>query len=243
MKAEHRKALEKNELADKLNKAIANISATSPKANRAWLFALGLFIAGVSWYLYSSYSTNKDAANWSNLEFAGDVASLQKVVEGAPGTIQGNIARFHIARTKLQEAVMQLAAQTGDDRAAAADKIEDVRKTYGELAGTSGLPAALIQEAMLGRAKAEEILASVPKADSSTAMRGTLDQAEKYYAEVVARFAKTYAGEQAAKRVERLKSAKADIEKLYAELAKDHAKNPPEIVLPSVPIIPVPPSK
>src|SRR5438876_7733650 len=37
----------------------------------------------------------------------------------------------------------------------------------------------------------------------------------------------SYTGEQAAKRVEHLKSKKEEIEKFYSELAKDHAKAPP----------------
>ncbi len=247
MKAEHRKALEKNELADKLNKALSNISATSPNSNRVWVIALCIFVAGIAWYLYSSYSTNRDAANWSNLEFAGDVKSLQKIVEDAPGTIQAQIARFHIARINVHEATGQLAAQTGDERGTAADKLETVRKTYGELAQASGLPSSLVQEAMLEHAKTEEILASVPKADNPTAinattMRGSLDQASKYYAEVAKRFPKTFIGEQAAKRVERLKTKKDEIEKLYNDLAKDHAKTLPEISTPSLPALPLTPS-
>ncbi len=242
MKAEHRKALEKNELADKLNKALSNISATSPNSNRVWVIALCIFVAGIAWYLYSSYSTNRDAANWSNLEFAGDVKSLQKIVEDAPGTIQAQIARFHIARINVQEATGQLAAQTGDERGTAADKLETVRKTYGELAQASGLPSSLVQEAMLERAKTEEILASVPKADNATIMRGSLDQASKYYAEVATRFSRTFIGEQAAKRVERLKTKKDEIDKLYSELAKDHAKTLPQVSTSSLPALPLTPS-
>jgi hypothetical protein len=235
MKADHRKALEKNELASKLTQAWEGVASTSPKANRTWVVLLGAFIMAVAWYLYSSYSANRDASMWGNLDFAGDVKSLQKIIEEAPGTMQAQIARFHIARTNLQDATGKIAAQASDERAAAADSLETVRKTYGELVGVSGLPSILTEEAMLERAKVEEILASVPKADAPTSMRGSLDQAIKYYSELATRYAKSYAGEQAAKRAEYLKTNKAEIEKLYAELAKDHAKTPPEPAFPSLP--------
>ena len=49
MKAEHRKALEKNELAAKLTKAWEGVSSTSPKANRMWMIVCAAFIVAVAW--------------------------------------------------------------------------------------------------------------------------------------------------------------------------------------------------
>lgn len=241
MKAEHRKALEKNELAEKLTHAWEGVSSTSPGANRAWIALLSLFILGIAWYLYSNYTTSRDAARWNDLTFATDVKSLQKIVEEGPGSVPGNIARFQIARLNVTDAANKVAAQNGDDRAAAADTLEAARKIYSELAGVSNLPKPLIQEAMLELAQLEELLASVPKADSSAGMRGSLDQAAKYYAALAAKFPKSLVGDEAAKRCERLKSKKDEIEKLYSELAKDHAKSPPEV--PSLPSLPALPQK
>ena len=235
MKAEHRKALEKNELAAKLTKAWEGVSSTSPKSNRTVMILLGAFILAVAWYLYSSYSANRDASNWSNLDFAINEKALQKIIEDSPGTVQAEIARFHIARLTAKDATGKIAAQSSDDRAAAADALETVRKNYGELATITNLPSILIEEAMLERAKIEEILASVPKANEPATMRGSLDQAAKYYAELASRYPKSYAGEQATKRVELLKTKKEEIEKFYSELAKDHAKVSPESSLPSLP--------
>src|SRR5205085_11491878 len=98
----------------------------------------------------------------------------------------------------------------------------------------------LVQEAMMERAKVEEILASVPKADNPGMRRGSIEQSITYYNELAKRFPKTFEGEQAAKRSEYLKSKKVDIEKMYAELAKDQGKTSGEPSLPSLPPLTLP---
>lgn len=225
MKAEQRHELEKNELAAKLSTAWTGLSSNDPKSNRAWTIALVVLLAVVGWTLWSRYSRNVDAASWHKLEYASSLERLGEVAKDSPNSVQGRIAKFHMARWQSQEALGKLDANLPDERVMAADQLEKVRSIYAELSQASGMPDVLIQEAMLQLARTEETLASVPKANDP-AMRGSLDEALKRYEAVVAKSPKSYAGQQASKRLADLKANRADVEKLYSDLSREHAKNP-----------------
>ncbi|MBX7104979.1 MAG: hypothetical protein K1X57_12910 [Gemmataceae bacterium] len=234
MKAEHRHQLEKNELAEKITEAWTGLSGTSPRANRAWTIALVVLLAGTAGILYSRYSRNINAAAWNQPEFADTPERLSEIIKSGPNTPQGLIARFHLTRWQCQDALTKLDAPSPDERVAAADTLEKTRTAYAELAKASSLPSTMLQEAMLQHARVEETLASVSKANDS-APRGSLTQALELYNKLSSQFPKTVAGEQATRRAIDLKAHQADIEKLYAELAKDQAKPPAPSPVPALP--------
>jgi hypothetical protein len=239
MKAEERHRLEKNELAEKIMNAWEGVSASTPRANRIWTVVLVGFVALTAGILWSRYSRNSDAALWNQLEFADTSEALKKLASDSPNSAQGRLAKLNLARWQMQEALAKIDAQSPDERVAAADLLESVRASYGELAKSTGLPDVLIQEAMLQDARCEETLASVPKAADASARRGSIDDAIRKYSAVASRYPKSFAGVEAARRAEKLKSSRAEIDKLYGDLARDQAKTPTPVD-PSTPTLPAP---
>jgi hypothetical protein len=75
----------------------------------------------------------------------------------------------------------------------------------------------------MGVAKAEEVLAAIPKADNPKEPRGSLDTAEQAYADLAKRYPDSYFGKQAAKRAEELASHKTQIRGFYDSLMEAHA--------------------
>lgn len=245
MKAEERKRLERNELADRLKHAWEGVASTTPKSNKVWTVVLGVLVVALIWALYSRYMTGRDTGLWARLDSSFDLDSLKSLAKEFPNTTQGHIAQYQIARVQFAESIQKLAAQGSDDREGAAKAIEEVRKNYGELCKAAKLPAIMNQEAMGQRARAEEILASVPKADDVTTMRGSLDQAIKYYDELKQKYPESLAGKQAGARADELRKKKDEVAKLYTELARDQAKNLPGAnlptgVVPEAPTLPPP---
>jgi hypothetical protein len=245
MKAEERKRLERNELADRLKHAWEGVASTTPKSNRIWTIALAALVIVLIWALYSRYTTGQDISLWARLDTSFDLDQLRSLYKEFPNTTQGRIARYQIARIQFAESIQKVAAQNADDRVAAAKNIEDVRKAYSELVQVTGLPPLMNQEAMLQLARTEEILASVPQTDDAAKMRGTLDQAITYYDELKKKYPESMAGKQAAARAEELRKKKDEVAKLYSELAKDQAKSPPAAnvpvgVQPETPSLPAP---
>lgn len=243
MKAEERKRLERNELAEKLTHAWEGVSAKSGSATKVWTVILAVLVAALLWVIYSRFTGARDAALWGQLDSAFDVNALKALVKESPNSVQGQLAQMQIARVQFQESVGQLAAPSPDERVKAADAIEEVRKSYGELARSNKLPPILIQEALAETARAEEILASVPKSDAPTTMRGSLDQAIKLYDELKSRFPESFRGQSAGVRADELRKKKVEVEKLYGELAKEQGKPQPSTatpagVIPALPTVP-----
>ena len=67
--------------------------------------------------------------------------------------------------------------RTADDRVKAADTLQEVRDRYAKLAKEFGDTPELVEEALMGVAKADEVLAAIPKADNPKEPRETLDTA------------------------------------------------------------------
>src|SRR5437868_2901740 len=82
-----------------------------------------------------------------------------------------------LGRYQMEDALAGVAGPTSDDRIKAADTLADVRSRYAELAKEGGDEPELVQEALMGVANAEEVLAGIPKADNPKEPRGSLDEA------------------------------------------------------------------
>src|SRR5262245_5005063 len=123
MKTDERKKLEKNLLAEKLNTAWEGLSSSSPKANRIWTILLVLLVLGLGWTIYSRYTSGSESMLWEELDYADTLDKLKKIIANEPNTMQGHLARVHLSRVQMFEALGKLDAPSGDERVAAADQL------------------------------------------------------------------------------------------------------------------------
>jgi hypothetical protein len=241
MKADERKHLKENELASKLSHTWQALASGSTTNTIIWgVILLGLVLA-VGWRYYSDASYRSNSALWSQLAIASDNNALRQIINEYPGKPATRIARYHLARSLMQESRGRLAGPNAADRKDAADDLVKARDLYAELARERSDEPTLTQEALMGVAKAEEILASVPKADNDIGVRGSLDEAIKAYEQVATKYPNSFYGEQASKRAKELRDDRSQVEAFYAALAKENAKLavpplPPQ--LPTAPLIP-----
>ena len=87
----------------------------------------------------------------------------------------------------------------------------------------------------MGVAKANEVLAGIPKVDDPKEPRETLDVAQQAYAELARRYPNTYFGTEAAKRAKELEDNKLAIRAFYNGLMEAHSPPAPEPKLPPTP--------
>jgi hypothetical protein len=125
----------------------------------------------------------------------------------------------------------------GDDRLRALPLLKDARKLYTELVPQCVDVPLLAQEAMLGRATAEETLAGIVESaeatETSTAetsepskeekRAGSLEQAREYYLELANKYPDSIAGKTAQERAKELESSRTKIEHFYEEANKKAA--------------------
>ena len=192
MKAEHRKELETNVLAQKLGEVYEGLRQGPSRSTVIWLIVLGAVVLGVGlfWYFLSS-SRAADSQSWLKLDEAVFPAQLDARLKESEltGTPQFRIARFKEARVNLSAG---LRAQ-GSNPKAALKRIESARDTYEELAKQSGRVPLLHQEALMGMAKANEAL-------------GNYEEARSGYERLTREYPSSALGVSATKQLERLGS-------------------------------------
>lgn len=223
MKAEHRKELHTNALADGMVKLVHGIKSKPPTSSiTLWVIAglaLGTFLA---WYFASGTSTAYSRL-WVQIEDdsynrhpAIAEMDLKNISQESPASIPGRTARFQEARLLLPQGLQQLC---GQDRKNAIERLEKARKLYLELAKECADDALLTQEAMFGAAKAEEALVGVPK-EGSDESSGSLSKALELYNQLAQKYGDSFLGKEAAARAKQIEANRADIEKFYVELNK-----------------------
>ncbi|HEX4590991.1 MAG TPA: hypothetical protein VH120_13730, partial [Gemmataceae bacterium] len=222
MKADERKHLKENELARDLGWLWRKIASGSTTNSIIWGVILVVLGGAVAWRYYSAAAFQNRSAEWSAIEDATSVGQLEQIIKEHPGTVVSRIAKYHLTRHQMDDALARVAGPSSDDRTKAADTLGELKNRYAELAKESKEPE-LIQEALMGVAKAEEVLSAVPKADNPKEPRGSLDTAEADYKELANRFPDSYFGKQAAKRAEELDNHKTQIRGFYDGLMESHA--------------------
>ena len=105
------------------------------------------------------------------------------------------------AANRLAAAHGELASPSRDRKADALSNVKKARDLYVKLIDESSDAPTLAQEALMGAAKGSETL-------------GDLDQAKKYYERLTKDHPQSVYGKDAAKRLERIASAKDDFDKL-----------------------------
>ncbi|MCS6851808.1 MAG: hypothetical protein NZ700_11640 [Gemmataceae bacterium] len=221
MKAEHRKELETNTLADQLGRWLQQ--ARGAFSGAGWWFwgALALVVlAIVGWHLWSRSSLSRRSALWTREDQAASQAQieeLEKLAAEHRGTAAARIAQFQIARYRLQQGLGSLGSP-GQRRIEGAQSVEQARDLYLSLIPQCSDMPLLAQEAMMGAAKAEEALIGVPKGGDSREPRATLAEAIRRYEELAAAKPESFLTQAARRRAEELKAKGKEIEGFYVEL-------------------------
>jgi hypothetical protein len=195
MKAEHRKELMTNTLANRLGEAIQGVKEGPSRGTLFFLGAVGLILLLVLlWRYFATSAEESDSARWLKW---GNLASPEQLKSFADdkevqGHMQGRLARLEEARRALYDGLRNLG-----DVALRKDALANIQKAaelYDKLADELGDKPSLHQQVLMGAAKAHESL-------------GEIEQARKYYQQLAQKHAKTNLGEEAAKQLERLDAA------------------------------------
>jgi hypothetical protein len=224
MKAEHRKELETNVLADRIGRWLKDVKS----GNRSRSFAIwGLVVLvvgiGLVWFVLKSSSNTAEL--WQKVDNAtanGDINELNQLANNNAGTVPGRTARFQAARLLLHNGMQRLGSQS---RVEAADRVEQARDVYTKLAEETSDAPLLMQEALMGAAKAEETLIGIPRKDDPKQSRGSLDRAVQLYNQVAAAKPETFHTRAAAERAKLLTDKGEEIEKFYTGLQDSFGKS------------------
>lgn len=195
MKADHRKELGTNALADYLGNALQQ--AKEGPSQKTLIYAgIVLLVVGIVaafWY-FSTLAKARDSARWGQLgalsqDTEADVDSkdlkaitdkypgafpdmlqqlyeLDKFEQENPGTAQARVTRFQIARLLMRQTDANWERSEKPDDAR--KRLEKAREIYQKLIDESGDMPELAEEALVNTAKAYEIL-------------GDFDNAKKFY--------------------------------------------------------------
>jgi hypothetical protein len=232
MKAEHRKELQTNLLADSMGKLVQKVK--SPASTRSvvlWVIA-ALVVAVVGVWLYSvNHATDSSGNLWVKIDGEmytnGDridesrqadvVKDFQEIAKEQKHGMAGRVARFQEARFLLPIGLKNLASPMRDE---AASNIKRARELYEGLAKECTDTPVLQQEAYLGAARAEEALTGTPEKDGADKKLGSAEKALTYYKKARDVKPDSYFGKEAAKHVAELEKNSEKVVAFYTELYK-----------------------
>src|SRR5437016_213362 len=108
MKAEHRKELETNALADWLGRALQS-SKDGSKKRYLWLAVAALIAVAIGYFAWRYYDNKKGASGrWLKLDGAASLADLEQFAKDNKGTMAARAARFEEARALLGQGMQNL---------------------------------------------------------------------------------------------------------------------------------------
>lgn len=216
MKAEHRKELQTNELADWLGRTYQSVKT----GNRSYLVGgiIAVVCAGLLGYYFYHLNTGSSSsmAALMKLQTANTVQDLEKIAQENPGSVPARTARFEVARILYQEGVRDL--PSADGRAAALGKLVKARELYRQLADECRDSPVLAQEAVMWTARIEEALTGASDPEKPGAPLGSIDEAIKQYQKLAGMQPESFETKAAAERAKMLQENKSKIEAFYATL-------------------------
>ncbi len=110
MKAEHRKELQTNSLADMLGRTVRNVRGGAGfswfKLGIVAVVALGIFF----WYVRSKNIARQEAEAWAQVDYNDDPALMQ-LLQASGNTKQGHAAHAMLVFTKVWETVHSLGSE------------------------------------------------------------------------------------------------------------------------------------
>jgi tetratricopeptide (TPR) repeat protein len=234
MKAEHRKELQTNALADRIGRFFQNLKSSRPSNLVILWCVLGAVVIGLgaAWWLMRRSNTNAQSDAWVNLDtvsagipdlppdpvhaavdpYKKTVEDLEEIIEQDPGSKQATFARFRIAQIHLRQRGLDLLAQSP---AVAVTNLALARKEYEKLAEDFKKDPYWGPDALLGIAQITETMALEDL--------NNLDKAQKLYQELADNYKDSAAGKEAAKRLTVLKNKgrRKEIEEFYKDLRND----------------------
>src|SRR5260370_28391639 len=163
MKAEHRHQVQTNALADRMGRLLKGVrEAPKSTSTLIWVFVL-LALGTFAVWQYAARATVSERSDlWTRVDEAthdpAGPVKLQAIETLNPGTLPARAARFLRARWNLQQGVESLAC---DEQGRALPLLSEARTLYTELLPHIVDNPLLAQEALLGRATAEESLAAL----------------------------------------------------------------------------------
>src|SRR5262249_21837755 len=158
MKAEHRKELQTNELADWLGRTLQNIKSGNP-THLMWGAVAVVLVGLLGWWIYNyAIRPSSKLEVLLKIQAAGaDLKELEKIAKDKnSGTLPARTADFDLARILYQEGIRDLPAV--ELRTSAIAKLEQARDLYAQLETECRNEPVLAQEALMWKARAEEAL-------------------------------------------------------------------------------------
>jgi hypothetical protein len=210
MKAEHRKELETNALADRIGYFVEGLRQGPSRTTAIYgSIAVAAVLLFVVYRLVAANAAATDSSRWLRWDGIDNREELTKFLGETGDTEQGRLARFELARLDLVDGLAALDSVT---KAEAIKKIRSAADAYEKLAGESGSTPQLVREALLNAAKARESL-------------GELDQAKQLYGKLAREYPQTLVGKYAAEQAKALETPGPETEELK-QIAKDTTGEP-----------------
>jgi len=222
MKAEHRKELQTNELADWMGRGLDSIKSDK----RSWTTGvlIVLLVGGaIGAAVYFLKGTGGSGDLWSKLNVATDTKELEKLAQDHPKTRVARAAHFEVARIQYQEGLHDLASP--DLRASALTKLQKARELYEQLAGESKDSPQLSQEALMWIAKIDEALINATMPDKPGEKLSDVDRAIQSYQKLGQVTPETFQTKSAAERAKLLQDQRAEFEAFYTKLNEAASKS------------------
>jgi hypothetical protein len=220
MKAEHRKELQTNFLADRMGRLLQGVRSGPQSKSSAAIWVLAILTLGtlLLWYVVGARSNHSPL--WVKFEedsLRGDTAGLSQLARENPGTLPARAAWFQTARLLLEGG---LASLYSSEHNKARGDVTKARDQFEKLAKECIDDSTLASQALLGAAKAEEALVGVPDGDDPEQSVGNFDKVLHYYHQLTEKYPDTFAGKIAQERLNRFENEKdrADAEKFYQEM-------------------------
>jgi hypothetical protein len=225
MKAEHRKELQTNYLADHVGRLFQGMRSgpQSTGSMVAWVLVALTIGTVVVWYVAGT-SSNRSPL-WVKFEedsYQRDMTALGRLIDNNPATLPARASRFEVARVFLQEGLANLYSNRGEQGKDSVSKVTKSRQLFTELFKECSDDPILGPEALMGAAKAEEALVGIPKGEDSDTGEGSLHEAIGYYRKIVDDYPKSFLAKPAQARLDSLNSEKdrGEAEKFYHEMRK-----------------------
>jgi hypothetical protein len=213
MKAQQRKEMHTNALADWLGRFVQMVQHTREGPSTTVLVVGVVFVAiaagVVGWVWYDRHSKLQTSAENRDLDQAQTREDYKKIADAHPNTPAGRVARVQLARLSLKDGLDQLYASNADDRTHARANLEEAKKYYGGLVRDCQDSPVLVQECLMGEAKAQESL-------------GDLDGALATYRSLITQHKDSFLAQEADEHVKFLENPenRKKLETFYQDLNK-----------------------
>jgi len=213
MKAEHRKELMTNTLANRLGDVVQSMKEGPSRGTLFVLAAVGLIVILVLiWRYLATSGEETDSARWFRLDSLSTPEKLKEFLDDKDieGHAQGRLARLEEARRSLYQGLRQLG--NPGTRKKAQEDLQRAAGLYDKLADEFADKPLLHQQILMGAAKAHESL-------------GEADQARRNYQQLQEKYGDSIFGRDAAEQLQRLDAAQqnGDFKALSEELNKPAA--------------------